>query len=257
MEYKNLTEVEKIPALGLGTWNMFKPEIVTYALEQGITHIDTAEFYRTEKVVAEGIKDFDRGKLFITTKVSPHHLSYDQIQAAAARSLNELKTDYIDLYLIHWPNPLADMRNSMKAFDKLIDDGLIRYVGVSNFSVKQLAEAQSYTKNKIVANQVHYSLLHRNPEKELLPYCQKNKVILTAYTPLASGELRGGNFPVLDQIAEKHGKTAVAVALRYLIEQPQVITIPKTSSTEHLDEILGCLGWKLDPEDLDKLARSF
>ncbi|HSX58378.1 MAG TPA: aldo/keto reductase [Candidatus Saccharimonadales bacterium] len=257
MEYKNLTEKEKIPVLGLGTWNMFNPEIVSYALEKGITHIDTAEFYRTEKIVAEGIKDFDRGKLFITTKVSPHHLGSDQILSAAARSLKELKTDYIDLYLIHWPNPLANMKNAMKTFDKLIDEGLIRYVGVSNFSPKQFAEAQSYTKNKIVCNQVHYNLLHRNPERELLDFCVKNSIILTAYTPLASGQLREGNYKVLDEIAEKHSKTSIQVALRWLIQQPQVITIPKASSKEHLDEILGCLGWNLDKEDIKNLDANF
>lgn len=110
MEFKNLTEKEKIPVLGLGTWNLFDAEAIRYALERGINHLDTAEFYRTEKVVAEGISGFDRKKLFITTKVSPHHLGYDQVLAAAARSLAELKTDYIDLYLIHWPNPLYPNR---------------------------------------------------------------------------------------------------------------------------------------------------
>lgn len=256
MEFKNLTKSEKIPVLGLGTWNMFDPEIVAYALEKGITHLDTAEFYRTEKVVAEGISGADRKKLFITTKVSPQHLGYDQILAAADRSLKELKSDYIDLYLIHWPNPLANMKNAMKAFDKLISDKLIRYVGVSNFSVKQLAEAQSYSDNMIVANQVHYSLLHRNPEKELLDYCVKNDVILTAYTPLESGQLSGENFPILEKVGENYGKTGVQVALRWLIEKPQTITIPKTSSKEHFDEILGSLDWKLEKEDLDLLNKS-
>lgn len=156
MEFKNLTSNQKISALGLGTWKMggnFQPdrsrdreyiEAITYAIGKGITHIDTAELYgagHAEELVGQAIKKFERKKLFITTKVSPHHLSYQGIVDACGRSLKRLNTSYIDLYLIHWPNPLTSMKNAMSAFDDLVKDKKIRYIGVSNFSVRQFQNA--------------------------------------------------------------------------------------------------------------------
>lgn len=271
MEFKQLTKNQKIPALGLGTWRMggelWKDSsndqkyinAIRYAISKGITHIDTAEIYgrgHTEEIVGEAIKKFDRKKLFITTKVWPTHLAYDKILKACQGSLDRLQTNYIDLYLIHWPNPLASMKNVMAAFDKLVSDGKIRYIGVSNFSVKQLQNAQKHSKNKIVTNQVHYSILHREPEKELLPYCQKERIIITAYSPLEIGELAQGQYEALSSVAQKYRKTPVQVALRWLIEKPNVIAIPKASSKPHIDELLGSLGWKMDKEDQDYLSSS-
>ena len=273
MEFKNLTPNVKIPVLGLGTWGIgggMRPEhsndsaeieAIEYAIQKGITHIDTAEIYgagQAEELVGEAIKTFDRKKLFITTKVSPQHLFLkSQIQKSLDNSLKRLKTDYIDLYLIHWPNPVAPMRRVMATFDELIKACLVRFIGVSNFSVRQLVNAQRYTKNKIVTNQVHYSLLYREPEKELLGFCQDEKIILTAYSPLEQGRLIYNKFPSLDKIAQKYAKTPAQVALRWLIEKPQVITIPKSSSKKHIDEILGSLGWKLDKVDLEFLDNNF
>lgn len=272
MEFKNLTGTVKIPVLGLGTWRMGGGltedrsndqkyiEAIQYAIQKEITHIDTAEAYgagHAEELVGAAIKKFDRNKLFITTKVSPHHLSYQGILDACGRSLKRLDTTYIDLYLIHWPNPLASMKNAMKAFDQLVDESKIRFIGVSNFSVSQIKNAQKYTKNKIICDQVHYSLMTREPEEELLEFCQKEKIILTAYTPLEKGELSVAGNQALDRIAKKYGKTQTAVALRWLIEKPQVIVIPKASTREHIDEILGSLGWKLKKEDEDLLSGTF
>lgn len=272
MEFKNLTPKVKIPVFGLGTWHMggdFRAdrtqdkkyiEAIRYAIKLGLTHIDTAEIYsggHAEELVGDATQGTAREKVFITSKVAPYHLGYRQILEAADRSLKRLKTDYIDMYLIHWPNPLASMKNAMSAFDKLVSEKLIRFIGVSNFSVKQFQNAQKHTKNKIVTNQVHYSLLHRDPEKELLSFCQKEKIILTAYTPLASGRLAEAGYGALDKIADKYKKTPGQVALRWLIEKPEVIVIPKASSKEHIDEIAGSLSWKLKKEDQDYLSREF
>lgn len=278
MEFKNLTSKIKIPVLGLGTWGMGEGiksnysndkreiEAIQYAVSCGITHLDTAEIYgggHTEELVGLAIrqlaeKGFSRKKLFVTTKVAPQHLFFQkQIFTAAKNSLARLKTDYIDLYLIHWPNPIAPIKNVMAAFDKLVSEGLVKFIGVSNFSLKQLQNAQKYSKNKIVTNQVEYSLLAREPEKELLPLCQKEKIILTAYTPLASGRLAQSGFTALDKIAAKYNKTCAQVALRWLIEKPNIITIPKSSKKEHIDELLGSLGWKLAKEDIEYLDSEF
>lgn len=265
MEYKNLSPKVKVPSLGLGTFGMGGGMIadhsqdkkyvdaIEYAISKGLNHLDTAEIYaagHAEELVGEAIKKFEREKLFITTKISPHHIfTNGQILKSCHSSLRRLNTDYLDLYLIHWPNPLAPIKNTMAAFDKLVADGKIHFIGVSNFSIRQLADAQKYSQNKIVCNQVQYSLLHRDPEKELLAYCTKNNVILTAYTPLAQGQLARASVAALDKIAAKYHKTPIQVALRWLIEKPQVITIPKASSKDHIDEILGCLSWKLKKED--------
>ena len=280
MEFKNLTSKIKIPVLGLGTWgiggglrvdhsrNKQEIEAIQYAVSCGITHLDTAEIYgggQTEELIGVAIKGFDRKKIFVTTKVVPQHLFFQkQIFTAAKNSLRRLKTDYIDLYLIHWPAPFAPIKNVMAAFDKLVSEGLVKFIGVSNFSLKQLQNAQKYSKNKIVTNQVEYSLLHREPENELLPFCQKEKIILTAYTPLASGRLAQKAVPAsrqgftgLDKIAAKYNKTCAQVALRWLIEKPQVIVIPKSSKKEHIDELLGSLGWKLAKEDIEYLDSEF
>lgn len=272
MEYKNLTKSQKIPALGLGTWRMggqLWPDFsqdkkyvnaIRYAIQKGITHIDTAEIYgrgHAEELVSSAIRGYDRKKLFLTTKVFPHHLSYDKVLKACEASLKRLKVDYVDLYLIHWPNPLASMKNVMAAFDQLVRTGKIRHIGVSNFSLTQLQNAQKYTKNKIATNQVHYSLLHRDPEKELLAYCRQNNIILTAYSPLAEGHLARNKYEALEKLAQKYGKTPPQVSLRWLIEKPNVITIPKASSRQHIDELLGSLGWKLKKEDQDFLSREF
>lgn len=272
VEYKNLTKSQKIPVLGLGTWRMggqLWPDFsqdkkyidaIRYAIQKGITHIDTAEIYgrgHAEELVSSAIHDHDRKKLFITTKVFSHHLSHDKVLKACDGSLKRLKVNYVDLYLIHWPNPLASMKNVMAAFDKLVKVGKVRHIGVSNFSVRQLQNAQKYTKNKVVTNQVHYSLLHRNPEKELLAYCQQNDIILTAYSPLAEGHLAQSEFETLKKVALKYKKTPVQIALRWLLEKQNVITIPKASSKEHIDELLGSLSWKLKKEDQEYLSRVF
>ena len=273
MEFKNLTSEVKIPVLGLGTWRMgggMRPnrsqdrqevEAIQYAIQKGLAHIDTAEIYaagHAEELVGEAIKAFDRKKLFITTKISPQHLFLkSQIRNSAKNSLKRLKTDYVDLYLIHWPNPIVSMKNAMKAFDELVSEELVRFIGVSNFSARQLAGAKKYSQNRIVTNQVEYSLLHRDPEAELLPFCQKKGIILTAYSPLARGELTIGGSVAVDKIAQKYHKTPAQVALRWLIEKPDVIVIPKSSSKNHIDEILGCLGWKLKKEDQNYLDQEF
>ena len=287
MEFKNLTknlparlaakragrQVQKIPVLGLGTWHMggdmsadYSQDekyigAISYAIQKGITHIDTAEIYsggHAEELVGKAIKKFNRKKLFLTTKVSPQHLFFpSQIKRSCQNSLKRLGLNYIDLYLIHWPNPLAPMRAVMRTLDELVKEGKIRYIGVSNFSVKQLQNSQKFTKNKIVTNQVHYSLLHKEPEKELLKVCQKEGVILTAYSPLEIGRLGDESFDALNSVAKKYRKTSVQVALRYLIEKPNVIVIPKASSKPHIDELLGALGWKIKKEDQEFLSQEF
>ena len=177
MEFKKLSNNIEIPVVGLGTWTIggeneadttYDEENISAiktAIKFGITHIDTAEAYahgHSEELVGKAIGGFDRKGLFITSKVSPEHLSYDDLLASAKGSLRRLNTDYIDLYLIHAPNPDIPIQETMKAMDSLVEQKRIRCMGVSNFSVEQIKEAQKCTKNKIVANQIEYNLLVRD-----------------------------------------------------------------------------------------------
>ena len=273
MEYKTIAGI-KLPTLGIGTWGMGKAKgpgeepdysddegrilAIKEAIRLGMWHIDTAEMYSSghaEEIVAAAIKDISRNKVFVTTKVLPSHLKRDDLIAAANASLKRLQLDCIDLYLIHWLNNTSQIKEAIAAMDELVAAGKVKYIGVSNFSAKQLQLAQSYTKNKIVTNQVEYNLLERGCEKELLPYCEENDIILTAYSPLAQGRLLKNK--ILAAVAAKKGKTTAQVALNWLIRQKNAIVIPKAATTEHVRENAGAVGWKLTAEDLEMLEKEF
>lgn len=272
MEYKKIGNT-RIPVLGIGTWRMGGDtshhdtsmdeewvHAIKKAIELGMTHIDTAEVYgmgHAEELVAEAIKGIPREKLFITTKVSWEHLKHDEVIAACKGSLKRLETDYVDLYLVHAPDDSVPIDDTMSAMNSLKDQGLIRYIGVSNFSVEQLKAAQRHA--EIVNNQIEYNLLARNKgmfstnmESEIIPYCQKNGILITAFRPLAKGDLCKRGFAILDEMAKKYGKTQAQVAINWLISKEGIITIPK-ASVEHVQENLGALGWKLSPEDMKRL----
>ena len=268
----------RLPVLGIGTWAMGKAKgpwrlvretpdsssdrqcvaAIKEAIKLGMWHIDTAEMYSSghaEEIVAAAIKGIPRKKVFVTTKVLPEHLKHDDLIAAAERSLKRLQLEYVDLYLIHWANSTSQIKEAIAAMDELVASGKVKHIGVSNFSAKQLQLAQSYTKNKIVTDQVEYNLLERSCEKELLPYCQDNDVILTAYSPLAQGKLLKNK--VLAAIAAKYNKTTAQVALNWLVSKKNVIAIPKAASVEHVRENAGAIGWKLTSDDMKMIEKEF
>jgi diketogulonate reductase-like aldo/keto reductase len=265
--YKNLGKTnEKIPAIGLGTYGIGgymhsdyskdkeAIELIRYAIEIGLNFIDTAEMYgsgHTEELIGEAIMGL-REKVFIATKVSPSHFSYEEVIKACERSLKRLKTTYIDLYQLHWPNPSIPIKETMKAMEYLVDKGKIRYIGISNFSVEETKEAmEALSKYEIVSNQVEYSILERSIEKDLIPYCEREKISIIAYSPLARGAIfRGNAAEVLSRIAKKHNSTISQIALAWLIRNPIVVAIPKTSKKERAKEFLGAYEINLDEGDL-------
>ncbi|MBS7652190.1 aldo/keto reductase [Candidatus Bathyarchaeota archaeon] len=273
MEYKELAKGVKIPVLGLGTWGIGGWETpdpsgddeniasLRAGIELGMTHIDTAEMYgggHCEEVVGEAIKPYDRDELFITTKVWRTHLRYDDVISAIKGSLRRLGLDYVDLYLVHWPNPKVPLKETMRAMELCAEEGYTRFIGVSNFGRPLLEEAQSYLKeHRLVADQVEYNLLEQGPRENLLPYCQREGIMLIAYTPLAKGRLAMPGSPMLDEMAEKYGKTPGQIALNWLIFQDWIVAIPKASKIEHLKENLGAVGWRLSPEDWRKLGEAY
>ena len=196
MELKPLGNTgEMIAEIGLGTASYSGgDEPLRKGISLGATHIDTAEIYGTEEAVGHAIRDL-RSRVFLTTKVAPVHFRYDQVIEAAEGSLRRLGTDRIDLYLLHWPNPDIPVGETMSAMDRLVADGKVRHVGVSNFSVAQLEETQSVSESPIVTNQVKYSLTARDIEADLMPYCQRNGITVTAYSPTeyGAGQVRAGS----------------------------------------------------------------
>jgi len=267
MEFKRLGRTkEKIPVLGMGTWKIGGDwyirdcsrdeesiRALKLGLKLGMRFIDTAEGYgngHAEELVGEAIRN---EKVFIATKVSPEHFKYEDVIKSCEASLKRLKVKQIDLYQLHWPNPNVPIEETMKAMEKLVDEGKIRYIGVSNFSVEEMKKAQeALSKYEIVSNQVEYSLLCRDVEKDVLPFCQREKITLIAYSPLAQGKIFKYS-KAFEEVCKKYGKTLSQVALNWLIQKKQVVAIPKAIKPEHIKENIGAIGWKLKKEDVKRL----
>src|SRR5438876_2384196 len=234
LEFRSLGKTsESIPEVGMGTWGMGggmradssgdseSIEALRLGLDLGITLVDTAEMYgagHSEEVVSKALEDW-RKPVFVASKVSPSHFGYDDLLRSAGKSLNRLRIKQMDLYQLHWPNSRIPIVETMKAVEKLVRDGIVRYIGVSNFSVAQMKEAQAaLSSEEIVSNQVEYSLVDRSVHEELLPYCQQEKLTLIAYSPLDQGRIakgRGGPFKILDEIGAKLGKNRSQLALNW------------------------------------------
>ena len=273
MEYRELTRGVSVPILGLGTWGMGGREnpdkardaetvtAIRMAVELGLTHLDTAEYYgagHAEELIGEAIEGMDRGKLFITSKVWHDHLHREDLLHSMKASLRRLGVDQVDLYLVHWPNSEVPLKETMAAMEECVKQGYTRFIGVSNFSAQLMEEAQAYLRDtRLVANQVQFSLIDQKPRMELLPACRRMGVSLVAYRPLERGAIIQTPNPVMDEIAEAHGKTRVQVALNWLIAQDGVFTIPKSTNPVHLMEFMGALGWRLNPEEWSCLAEAY
>lgn len=269
---KKLNDGFEMPVFGFGTWGIGGKSThdvenddgrdiksIQNALDEGITHIDTAEIYAggyAEKLVGKAIKNYDRSKLFIVSKVS-EDMSYNGIINACKKSLERLETNYLDLYLLHNYNPDFSLAEQAKALDFLKSEGLIKNIGVCNFGKENLAEIQKCTKNKIVYNQVHYNLIFREPElKGLLNYCQENDIFLGAWRPTQKGMLKE-KMDLIEKLCQKYNKTPVQIAINWLISQKNVITLSKTNNLEHLKENLGTVGWQMDTEDIELLRKEY
>ena len=227
---------------------------IRYAIDHGINVIDTAEMYaagHTEEIVGKAIANYDRKDLFIISKVWHNHLRHDSLMDSARKSASRLGTDYIDLYLIHWPNPGVPIRETISAMEELISSGMVKNIGVSNFSVQQLKEAMEATgHSRICANQVEYNYGNRGFEDDLIPFCEKNNVDVIAYTPIMKGKVSG--YSKLLEMAQKYKVTPVQMSLRYVMER--AYAIPKSSNIAHLDELIGAGKISLGQEDYRELS---
>ncbi|MDT7970629.1 MAG: aldo/keto reductase [Vulcanisaeta sp.] len=240
--------------LGIRRGYRRKLEALRVGLEGGINFVDTAEIYGSEPLVGEAIRGFNRDELFIATKVWPSHLRYDDVIKAARRSAARLGAKYIDLYQIHFPNRRVPISETMRAMEYLADNGVIRFIGVSNFSLDQIIEAQGALKKyEIVSVQLPYNLIDRKIESDIIPYTRKNRLALIAYYPLGHGKLIR-EFPreALELVRKRHGyRTPAQIALNWLISKyDNVFPIPRASNPEHVKEDLGAVGWRLDEDEI-------
>ena len=256
---------EKVPALGLGTWNMGVGDAdeadqlraLQAGIAQGMTLIDTAEMYgdgRSEALVAKAIAG-QREKVFLVSKVLPHNASRRGTIKACEASLKRLNTDVLDLYLLHWRGPHA-LAETFAAFEELRGAGKIRHCGVSNFDVDDLDElAKAVPTASCAANQVQYNLSHRGIEWDLFPRCRKDKAAVMAYCPLGQGSLI--NNPSIKPIAKKHNVTNAAIALAFTLRLPGMIAMPKSSHEKRVLENAAAADLVLEKDDLAKLDQAF
>lgn len=259
-----------VPIIGQGTWMIDgDSEVESRALQTlrlgldlGMNHIDTAEMYgegHVEELVGEAIAG-RRDEIFLVSKVLPSNASYDGTLKACEKSLKRLKTGWLDLYLLHWRGsyPLSE---TMRAMEKLVAEGLVKYIGVSNFDVEDLVEAEQVLQTEQIAcNQVLYNLRDRGIEPRLLPYCSKKRIAVVGYAPFGHG-----NFPspssregkLLIEIGRRHNRTPKQVALTYLTRHPSTFTIPKTTRLERVKENSGGVGWQLTEDEVNMIDRAF
>ena len=254
-----------VPALGQGTWRMGerpreRPAEVAalkLGLDLGMTLIDTAEMYGeggAEEVVGEAVAD-QRDRVFLVSKVYPHNAGRTRAIAACERSLRRLRTDYLDLYLLHWRGSVA-FAETVEAFATLVEAGKIRAFGVSNFDVADMEQWVGLPGADAVAtDQVMYNLAQRGIEYDLLPWCRERGVPIMAYSPLDEGRLRGNR--ALQAVAARTGATAAQVALAWLLRQDGVVAIPKAVRPDHVRENRAALDLKLTPEDLAEIETAF
>jgi diketogulonate reductase-like aldo/keto reductase len=261
----------ELPVIGQGTWNV--PEsgaglaeakrALRRGVELGMTHLDTAEMYgdgHVEEILGDVITGLARESLFITTKVLPSNATYKGTLAACDRSLRRLKIDYLDLYLLHWPSNYP-LEETMKALEKLVEDGKTKFIGVSNFDLDELREAASFLRNvPLACNQVLYHVRERGIEHDVLPYCVREKIAVVAYTPFGRSRFpknATAEDSVLGRIVRKHEATARQIILAFLTRGPALFTIPKAATIAHVEENAAAGDIQLDADDIAQIDDAF
>ena len=234
-----------------------KVDAIKSGIDNGINLIDTAELYRTEKIIASAIKGYKRDNLFLATKVFPTHLSPKSLEKALNRSLRNLETNYIDLYQIHFPNPAVDLKKTLRTMERMIDAGKMKYIGLSNFSLNLLKRAQGIlSKHEITAIQINYNIFHRKSQNDLIKYCEQNHIAVMAYFPLGHGKVTQKQYnEYFDHVRKTVGDVPNAnIALAYLISKNQnVFPIPRASNRAHVTQNAKYSDIILNEEDIKYL----
>lgn len=242
----------EVPRLGFGTWKLQDAECVeavTSALSAGYRHLDTAQAYHNEEQVGEGMRasGVARQDIFLVTKIWRDKMQEGELQASLDASLRKLGTDYVDLLLIHWPVAEVPLEETLRALDAARQAGKARLIGVSNFTVSLLREAEKILPGQLACNQVEYHpFLSQAP---LMDWMKQHSMFLTAYSPLARGKL--SDVPELMDMAETHGRTIEQIALRWFMQQASVVAIPKASSRKHQLANLAIFDFSLSDAEME------
>jgi len=290
----------KVSEIGLGTLTFGHPtkgiqdfseikKILNYALDNGMNFIDTAEEYaggKCEKYIGEIIKERgDRENIIIETKAGPPHIGYKELKRACAKSLERLQTDYIDVYLLHWPWCYFLPSETARGLDELLEEGKVRYIGVSNYHNSLIEELQQHLqKGDIITNQLSYSLISRVIEKEIIPFSKKQGIQITAWSPLESGFLTGkytvkSEFPendfrnrlplfqmeenfiqakplfnLMKELSEKYGANPSQIALNWIINKEQIIPIPGAKNVSQVESNINATSFKLTEGEMEELS---
>jgi diketogulonate reductase-like aldo/keto reductase len=242
---------DELPQIGFGTWNIPEGDVadaVRTAIDAGYTHIDTAEGYQNEAGIGEALADYDREDLFVTSKVLPSNLNYESLIESCEASLDRLGTDYLDLYLIHWPNPAISLRETFQAMERLHERGLIRNIGVSNFSQYQLSAAHHIADFPIAVNQFEYHPWFQRPD--LVEYCEETDTVVEAAAPLSRSDVFDDE--VVRELSETYDVSPAQVVLRWAMDN-DVVVIPKSSSPDHIRDNLESVELELDDSDRRRL----
>ena len=269
MKYETICNLT-LPKIGYGTWRIggeASPDPGTdaasmtalrFALESGYAHFDTAEYYaggHAEELLGRGVCETKtkRENLFITSKVTPDHLDHDTVIKSCENSLRRLGMDYIDLYLIHWPRTGMKLKDAFQALNKLVHEGRVRHLGVSNFKLKLLKQSQGYSEFPLLTNQIPYSLPnHTYVDNGVIEYCQQNDILITAYSPVKFRNIRVNK--TLAEVAKAHSITPFQIALAWLVSHPRVITIPMSFNPTHIRENSNAADIKLSAEEISQLG---
>lgn len=241
---------------------------IIYALKSGINHIDTSESYsggKSEKLIGEAIKNFDRDKLFIATKVREWNLTYDNIISSCCNSLKRLQTDYVDLFYIHKQNKDVNIKSVCEALNYLLAKGLIKNVGLSNVGSDTIQKYNKYLTKKIYAVQNQYNLICRESQKKgVIDYCRENNIkficwrpVLLSYPGVKDPMYNKGTYPILDNIAKKYNVSNIQVVAKWLLQQDNVYIVFKSNNCEHIKEILETNKFCLSDDDWNELNDNF
>jgi aryl-alcohol dehydrogenase-like predicted oxidoreductase len=288
----------KVSQIGLGTWQIGTKgrgygkyfdkndsiKIIQHAIDSGITLIDTAEAYgrgKSESIIGEAIQGYERENIVLISKFLPTAIRPSAVIRALKKSLKRLRTTYLDVYLLHWPNPLLPLRSTLQHMENLIDEGLIRSIGISNYGLKRFISAQEKTQNhRIEVNQVNFSMAKPKIKDTFLPFAKEQEITIMAYSPLAQGFLTGtysqNKFPkgtrrtnrlftksnfkrakplfeIIENISDKYAMSMAQVALNWLIQDQEVIAIPGATSISQLEKNIATTDFNITKEDLSLL----
>lgn len=245
---QTLRSGDEIPVVGAGTWNLSGETLATAldaAFDAGYTHVDAAEGYHNEADVGAALDARNREDLFLTSKVLPSNLHYESVFDSLETTLSKLGTDYLDLYLIHWPNPAISLRETFRALERAHERGLVRNVGVSNFTKYHLRFARKIADVPIAVNQVEFHPWYYR--EDLLGYCQHNDIVVEAASPLA--RTRFLDDPVVEQVADRHDRTPAQIALKWAVDKG-VVVLPKSGTPAHVAANCELFDWDLTDDEV-------